>query len=441
MDFKAVIQERRSGVGNTREELNYLAMSAANGAVPDYQLSAWLMAECFNPLNADETAWLTLAMAHSGERINLSGLPKPWVDKHSTGGVGDKTSLVLLPLLASCGLTIVKMSGRGLGITGGTVDKLQSVPGFRMDLSPEEMKAQAAKIGLAITGQSPKLAPADKALYALRDVTGTVDSIPLIVSSILSKKIAGGAEIVVLDVKCGSGGFMPDLGSAEKLGRALVETGIRAGLSVHFCVTDMSQPLGRAVGNLLEVKEAVETLKGAPGRFADLCLRLAAHTLQAAGRTASHQEAAEAAKLAIESGRALDKARQWFAAQGAAVDVFGPTWPLADAPIIVRATNPHGVGYVQKLDAKTVGETVVQLGGGRERVSDEIDPRVGVECLKHVGDEVKLDEPVFIVHAASQRAAEEASEKLIGGLSVSNKNVAALPLILAASDGAQDLVT
>src|SRR5579871_5332678 len=200
------IEVRRDGKRHTADELKGLALAAARGDAPDYQLAAWLMAAFLNPLDADETAALTLGMADSGERVNLTGLPKPWVDKHSTGGVGDKTSIVLLPILAACGLTMVKMSGRGLGITGGTVDKLESVPGFRINLSPSELKAQAGRIGLAITGQSPELAPADKVLYALRDVTATVDSIPLIVSSILSKKIAGGAEMVILDVKCGTGG-------------------------------------------------------------------------------------------------------------------------------------------------------------------------------------------------------------------------------------------
>lgn len=284
MNFQDIIAAKRDGLKHTKPELEWLAKAAACGEVPDYQLSAWLMAAYLHPLDSEETAWLTLSMAGTGERLDLTGLPKPWVDKHSTGGVGDKTTIVLLPLLAACGLTMVKMSGRGLGITGGTVDKLLSVPGFRMDLTPEELKAQAKRIGLAITGLTPNLAPADKVLYALRDATATVDSIPLIVSSILSKKIAGGAETVVLDVKAGSGAFMKTVPEARKLASALSDTAAIAGLKTRLAITDMSQPLGRTVGNSLEVEEAGAVLTGnEPSRFAELCLDLAALTLVAVG--------------------------------------------------------------------------------------------------------------------------------------------------------------
>ncbi|HZH98209.1 MAG TPA: thymidine phosphorylase, partial [Fimbriimonadaceae bacterium] len=230
MDVQRFIATRRDRGRHTREDLSWFAKAAAAGEIPDYQLSAWLMAAYLNPLDEQETAWLTVAMAESGQRLDLTGLPKPWVDKHSTGGVGDKTTLVLLPLLAACGLTCVKMSGRGLGITGGTIDKLSSVPGFRTDLSPEEMKKQAGEIGLALTGQTPDLAPADKVLYALRDATATVSSMPLIVSSILSKKLAGGAEALVLDVKCGSGAFMKTRSEADALAESLASTAALAGL-------------------------------------------------------------------------------------------------------------------------------------------------------------------------------------------------------------------
>ncbi|HEY3780170.1 MAG TPA: thymidine phosphorylase [Fimbriimonadaceae bacterium] len=430
MEFQRVIANRRDGKGNTQEELTFLAKGAAKGTIPDYQLAAWLMAAYLKPLNEDETAWLTKAMAESGETLDLTGLPKPWIDKHSTGGVGDKTSIVLLPLLASCGLTIIKMSGRGLGITGGTVDKLESVPGFRMDLSPEELKTQAAAIGLAITGQTPNLAPADKALYALRDVTATVDSMPLIVSSILSKKIAGGAERVMLDVKCGSGGFMTDLAKAETLAKSMIETGKRLNLPVNVAITDMSQPLGRAVGNLLEVKEAVWVLKGGKNRFADLCVELAAHTLVAADRAKDMPTAEMIVETALREGRALHKAKEWFAAQGATVDVFATLDHLKVAPVQESVKSNQGKGFIERVDARTVGEVVLALGGGREKKTDVIDPTVGVECLKQIGDSVEEGEEVFIVHAATKAAAEAAKEKLLTGIAVSTSKVEAPPLII-----------
>ena len=428
-----VIESRRDGRGNTHEELELLAEGAAVGSIPDYQLSAWLMAEFFNPLNAEETAWLTHAMANTGERVDLSGLPKPWVDKHSTGGVGDKTTLVLLPLLASCGLTMVKMSGRGLGITGGTVDKLESVPGFRMDLTPDELKAQAERIGLAITGQSPNLAPADKTLYSLRDVTATVDSIPLIVSSIMSKKLAGGADMVVLDVKCGSGGFMTDFDQAVKLAAALAETGRRVGMPAHIAITEMNQPLGRAVGNLLEVKEAAEVLKGAKGRFYDLCIALAGHTLVVSGKAETQERGEQLAIESVDSGRALQKAREWFKAQGATVDVFDQPEQLPVAPVHHVVSSPSS-GWVERVDARTVGEVVIDLGGGRKVKTDSIDPTVGVECLMHIGDRVSLGEDVFVIHAASEDAATKAAESLLEGLTISATEVPVPPLILKMGD-------
>lgn len=430
MDFQSVILNRRNGKGNTKLELQALAQGAARATTPDYELAAWLMAEYFQPLSAEETAWLTLAMADSGERLDLSGLPKPWVDKHSTGGVGDKTSIVLLPLLACCGITIVKMSGRGLGITGGTVDKLESVPGFRMDLTPDELKSQAKEIGIAITGQTADLAPADKVLYALRDVTGTVDSIPLIVSSILSKKIAGGAEQIVLDVKAGSGGFMPNLSAAQQLANALKVTGDKVGLPTHIAITDMDQPLGRMVGNILEVKEAAATLNGESGRFADLCIDLAAHALVAIGKASDPDAALTTVRAKLASGEAKERARTWFKAQGAKVDVFEDLNSLPTAPISRPVLNRDKGGFVHRVDARIVGETVVDLGGGRRTKADQIDPRVGVECLKHVGDEISPGEPVFIVHASSSEGAQEAERRLLESVRFAPDRPAATPLIL-----------
>ena len=396
MNFQSLIETRRDGGVHSEAELRYLASAAATGEVPDYQLAAWLMAAYLNPLNADETAWLTLGMADSGERLDLSGLPKPWVDKHSTGGVGDKTTLVLLPLLAACGLTMVKMSGRGLGITGGTVDKLASIPGFRLDLSPAEMKAQAAQIGLALTGQTPNLAPADKVLYALRDATATVGSIPLIVSSILSKKIAGGAETIVLDVKAGSGAFMKTLPEAERLASALKETAVRCGLNVRVVLSDMSQPLGSAVGNALEVREALSILRGhalsaSSMRFRDLCLDLARITLEASGIGVDPAEV-------LASGKAFDKAKVWFAAQGASTSFADDLVGLPDAAVVGEFLAP-AAGVITELDAQCVGEMVVALGGGRTRKDDVLDLGVGVEILASVGEVVEPGQLVARVHA------------------------------------------
>lgn len=424
MNFIDIIAAKRDGHKHTKPELEWLAKAAASGSVADYQLAAWLMAAYLHPLDAEETAWLTMAMADSGERIDLDGLPKPWVDKHSTGGVGDKTTIVLLPLLAACGLTVVKMSGRGLGITGGTVDKLSSVPGFRMDLSPEEMKEQANRIGLAITGQTPNLAPADKVLYALRDATATVSSVPLIVSSILSKKLAGGAEVVVLDVKAGSGAFMKSIDDARVLAAALSETGKLAGLNLRLAITDMSQPLGRTVGNALEVEEAVSVLTGnEPSRFAELCMRLAALTLVAAGVTWDLESGYVRAHEALASGAALRKAEAWFEAQGADPAVLVRPDLLPQAPTQRRLAADKS-GWVAEVRADTVGQAVVDLGGGRKRKEDAINPSVGIEVHVEVGREVKEGDALLTIHAAGDADAESALGSLSRAIRISEAPVA-----------------
>lgn len=397
-------------------------LGAASGTVPDYQLAAWLMAAYLKPLSLDETAWLTKSMAASGAQIDRTGLPKPWVDKHSTGGVGDKTSIVLLPMLAACGVTTVKMSGPGLGITGGTVDKLSAIPGFRTSLSPEEMRKQAEEVGIAWSGQSPDLAPADKALYALRDATATVESIPLIASSILCKKIASGAEVVVMDVKCGSGAFMKDLAQARALAKALEDVGERCGLTVRSVVTDMDQPLGRAAGNALEVSEAFEVLGGARGSVRDLCVHVCALTL-AAAQHLTWSSALDKSQNVLDSGEAAEKARLWIEAQGG--DLTG--LPRAR---VVREVTSGQAGWVGRVDAAAVGSCVVDLGGGRKRKGDKIDVTVGVETLKRVGGQVAEGEALFRVHAASEPAAEVAMQALGSAVSVSESRVADRPLIL-----------
>lgn len=419
-----IIAKTRDRAPLSRAEFDFLARGAANATIPDYQLASWLMAAYLNGLTDQETADLTLAMADSGERVDLDGLPKPWVDKHSTGGVGDKTTLVLLPLLAACGLTVVKMSGPGLGKTGGTIDKLASIPGFKTDLSPTQMKEQAGAIGIALTGQTPALAPADKVLYALRDVTATVPSLPLIVSSILSKKIAGGAETVILDVKCGRGAFMPDLERARELSAALERVGSQAGLRVKTVVTDMDQPLGRTAGNALEVKEAIRVLKGLEsGRFAQLCLHLAQATLATVGMDADPSEA-------IRSGNALAKMEQWVAAQGGSAEVFtNEEWQVA--PTHIEITHSGAPAWVESIDAETVGLAVVGLGGGRKTKSDAIDPRVGVETLVEVGDAVTPGQTLFRIHAADHLSAEAAGQSLAGAARFSADPVSPRPVILS----------
>ena len=435
MDFLSIIETRRDGRVHSAEELQTLAEAAAQNLVPDYQLAAWLMAAYLKPLNESETTDLTLAMAHSGERVDLGGLRRPWVDKHSTGGVGDKTSLVILPLLAACGITIVKMSGRGLGITGGTVDKLESIPGFRMDLTSEEMKDQADRIGIAITGQSPDLAPADKTLYALRDTTGTTESIPLIASSILSKKIAGGCEYLSLDVKSGSGAFMKTMHEAQDLARWLKNIGERCGLRVHAVITDMDQPLGSAVGNILEVLEAMRVLANGEltppvKRFKDLCVTLCGQTLHFVGTAISEEAGAAMARDTLESGRALEKFKEWCYAQGAHKEfVENPeeSFPRAQVQQDFLAGQS---GYVQRFDAGIVGETVVNLGGGRKKKEDKINPTVGITVHKMVGDQVANGEPVATIHAATQNAAESAREALERAVAYSIDAVPPNPLFI-----------
>jgi pyrimidine-nucleoside phosphorylase len=425
MDMKSIIATRRDNKRHSEAELRWLAEGAANHTVPDYQIAAWLMAAYLNPLNDEETAWLTIAMAESGERIDLSGLPKPWVDKHSTGGVGDKTTIVVLPLLAACGLTLVKMSGRGLGVTGGTVDKLSSIPGFRLDLSPDEMKEQAGRIGLALTGQTPNLAPADKTLYAIRDATGAVSNIPLLVSSILSKKIAGGAETVVLDVKCGTGAFMQTTQEARLLARGLAQTAKLCGLNTRIVISEMNQPLGSAIGNALEVAEALEVLGGKGGRFTDLCVDLCAIALEASGVAADRKAAGDRVLQALSSGAALAKAYEWFQAQGAPEGFELPKAPVQ------RTVTAKDAGWVSRIDAETVGWAVISLGGGRQKKEDDIDPSVGVVLAAEVGQRVERGQELFTVHARTDADAQAAAGRVMSGLQVAPFEVPAVPPIIA----------
>jgi pyrimidine-nucleoside phosphorylase len=395
-----VIDAKRRGEAHSREVLRGFIADYVAGRVPDYQVAAWLMAVCFRGLSAEETAELTLAMAHSGDVLDLSSLPHT-ADKHSTGGVGDKTSLVLAPLLAACGTTVAKMSGRGLGHTGGTVDKLESIPGFRAELSEREFYAQAEAVGVVITGQSKDLAPADGLLYALRDATATVASLPLIAASIMSKKLAGGAQAIVLDVKVGSGAFMKTPDEARALAQTMLAIGARAGRRVRALLSDMSEPLGYAVGNALEVEEAVRCLQGGgPDDLRDLCLALAEEAVAAAGLECDRQGLEEA----FSSGRAFEVFERWITAQGAQPGALGR---LGRAPgqALYRAQTD---GFVTGLEALAFGQAVKVLGGGRAHKGASIDVGVGAVLHAKVGDEVRRGEPLVTLYHQGGRGLDEA---------------------------------
>ncbi|ASN79633.1 thymidine phosphorylase [Deinococcus ficus] len=422
-----LIRKKRDGGEHTRAELETLVLGYTRGEVPDYQISAWLMAVFLRGMTPQETADLTLVMAGSGDEMNLGDLPRT-VDKHSTGGVGDKTSLILTPMLSALGLTVAKMSGRGLAHTGGTIDKLESIPGWTPELEEDRFLAQAREIGLSLVGQSKDLAPADGKLYALRDVTGTVDCLPLIASSIMSKKLASGAHTVVLDVKVGAGAFMRTLDDGRGLARAMVDIGTRAGRQVRAVLTDMDTPLGHMAGNSLEVLEALDTLRGeGPEDLTDLCVSLAAEALSAYGE--DEQAARARAAQTLQDGSALAKFRAFVAAQGGDPTFVDDPAKFDVAPGRAEITAP-AAGFVQSIDALGVGRAVLALGGGRERKGEAIDHGVGVEVLKKPGDAVQAGETVIRVYHRDGRGLEVARGLLEAGLSVGAQAPQAQPLIL-----------
>ena len=391
-----VIRTKRDGGELSAEQLDAFATAAASGGWPDYQLSALLMAIVLKGMTPAETAGLTRAMADSGTRLDLSDVPGPTVGKHSTGGVGDKVTLVAGPLAAACGVVVPKMSGRGLGHSGGTLDKLDSIPGFRTHLTQDEFKAALRDVGLALAGPTADLAPADKRLYHLRDVTGTVESVPLITASILSKKLAEGASGLVLDVKCGRGAFMPTRAAARELADALVRDGTANGLTVAALVTAMDAPLGRAVGNSLEVAEAVEALKGrGPADLAELSVRLATEMVVLGG-LADRAGAAAKVRTALDSGAGLEVFRRCVERQGGDPKVLDDYSRLPTANRTMEVVAPRD-GYVSAMDAGAVGQAAVVLGGGRGRHDDEVDPGVGVVCRAKPGDPVKAGQAVYEV--------------------------------------------
>jgi pyrimidine-nucleoside phosphorylase len=393
-----VILKKRDGQALTRDEIQFFVTGVTGGTLPDYQASALLMAILLRGMSADETAWLTAAMVHSGVRVDLSDVAGVKVDKHSTGGVGDKTSLVLAPLAAACGVPVPMMSGRGLGHTGGTLDKLESIPGFRVNLSLEEMKTALGRVGCAMIGQTAEIAPADKRLYALRDVTGTVESIPLISASIMSKKIAEGIDALVLDVKTGSGAFMKTEADSRRLAESLVAIGHASGVKTEALITRMDTPLGRAVGNALEVIECVEVLKGhGPADLVSVSIELTARMLVLGGAARDRADAERKAKSAIDSGAGLDRLRRIIEQQGGDPRVVDDYTRLPSAPgrhMVCAARD----GFLTKLDAELVGRASVALGAGRDRVEDPVDPAVGIVVTAKPGEEVKKGAPVLELH-------------------------------------------
>lgn len=410
------------------EEIKFFVQGIADGNIPDYQITAWAMAVLLNGLSARETTDLTLAMAHSGDVLDLSKHIALVVDKHSTGGVGDKTTLVVEPTVAACGLPVGKMSGRGLGFTGGTLDKMESIPGFRTNLNQDEFIAQLTSLGLVLTGQTGDLAPADGKLYALRDVTGTVPSIPLIAASVMGKKIAAGAQAIVLDVKVGCGAFMTNLEEARELSKVMVNIGKLSGRRVTALLSDMNQPLGHAIGNALELKEAISTLQGdGPEDFREHCMVVASQMLMIGNKTNFLPEARAMAESKITSGAAFEMFRKLTTAQGGDVSYVDHPEKLPKAPIVENVYATTG-GFIREINARIVGETSVAMGAGRARKGDPIDYSVGLVITKKIGDRVENGDLLFTLHAKDAKSAKFAREQISSAFKFSKNPVDPQPL-------------
>ncbi|WP_282935697.1 pyrimidine-nucleoside phosphorylase [Paenibacillus sp. RC67] len=428
-----IIQKKRDGEELSTEEIQFLIQGYCEGGIPDYQMSAFAMAVFFRGMTARETADLTLAMASSGDQADLQPIPGIKVDKHSTGGVGDTTTLILGPLVAAAGVPVAKMSGRGLGHTGGTIDKLEAIAGYKVELTKEQFLEQVQRIGVAVISQSGNITPADKKLYGLRDVTATVESIPLIASSIMSKKIASGADAIVLDVKTGSGAFMKTLDSSIELAKAMVEIGEQVGRETIAVITNMDEPLGLAIGNALEVREAIDTLKGeGPDDLTELCLVLGAHMIQLGGKASSYDEARALIDRLIHDGTGIHKLKELIDAQGgdsSAADDPSRV-PAAAYQIEVLAEED---GTVSHIDAEELGVTAMLLGAGRATKDDKIDLAVGMVLCKKVGDRVVSGEPLAVLHMNKndEGFTGEMIGRTLSSFTISQGEVSRLPLIYA----------
>jgi len=424
-----IIAKKRDGGELSAAEIDFFIQGFVQSEIPDYQAAAWLMAVYLQGMSRQETIDLTMAMARSGQMLNLEEIAPVVVDKHSTGGVGDKTTLAVAPLVASTGLPVGKMSGRALSFSGGTLDKLESIPGFRADITTAEFLAQLRAVSLVVCGQTADLAPADGKLYALRDVTATVSCLPLIASSIMSKKIASGAKAIVLDVKVGHGAFMKTKEEATALARLMVEIGQGVGRRVRAILSNMNQPLGRAVGNALELKEALETLNGhGPQEFLEHCLSVAGQMLILGGKAQDAEEARAILLEALHSGQALAKFKEWIAAQGGDLAAVDDPSLLPQAAIIQDVPAPRA-GYVAGIDAMEVGLTAMLLGAGRAKKADLIDHAVGVVLQVKVGDYVKFGEPLLTIHSNDGDKLTQAQERLLAAYTWSEKPVQAPPLV------------
>ncbi|MGQ9632313.1 MAG: thymidine phosphorylase [bacterium] len=423
-----LIAKKRDGLDLSRDEIAFIVGNFTSGAIPDYQMAAMLMAIYFRGMTEEETSYLVEEMMNSGEVLDLSHIG-PTVDKHSTGGVGDKVSITLAPLVASAGLVVPMMSGRGLGHTGGTLDKLEAIPGFRVDLTPEEFVRQLERIGVAMVGQTESIAPADRKLYALRDATATVESIPLIAGSIMSKKLATGARAIVFDVKTGSGAFMRSYDDSLSLARVLVGTAHRMGRLAVAYITDMNQPLGRAVGNALETAEAIGALKGeAPHDYMRLCLTLGAEMLILGGKAGSIEEGMGFLKRSIESGAAAEKMREMVSAQGGNPDVVDNPSLLPRCETVLDLPSDRN-GRVEAMDTRAVGLAAMILGAGREKQGDAVDPAVGLTIEKKLGDAVERGEVLVRLHVRGRSRVDGALKLLRGAYTIGDGGAEPPPLI------------
>lgn len=429
MRMTEILEKKKHGEALTKEEIAFFVTEYTNGSIPDYQASALLMAICLRGMTEEETVCLTDCMAHSGEMLDLSFLGGVTADKHSTGGVGDKTTLIVAPICAALGLKMAKLSGRGLGHTGGTVDKYGSIPGYKINLSNEEFREQIQSIGICMMGQTGNLAPADKKLYALRDVTATVDNLSLIAASIMSKKLAAGAQNLILDVKCGSGALMQQKEDAEALARLMVKIGKGCGRNTTALVTNMDTPLGLTVGNALEVIEAVEILKNrGDAELRTLCLILSAHLLKMAYGW-EYKKAYEKAESTLKDGSALKKFREVVAAQGGDVSVLDSPSALLHLGKQISVCAPQD-GYIFRMDTKKIGESASLLGAGRAKITDEIDPNAGIVFRKKTGDTVKCGEEIAVLFAADEEKLASGKKRLEEALEFSNTAPQKIPLIL-----------